>query len=109
MQELNDRSTPSSLLRSRRSASAKAMGEPGPNGEQLDDILAMAVRVPDHGKLAPWRFILIDGEARARLGEKAARRYHEMHPDHGEDTLAAQRGIGGLRHGRLRQARLPAP
>ena len=56
------------LLLSRKSGSAKAMKGPGPNPEQLQRILAAAVRVPDHGKLTPWRFILFEGEGRARMG-----------------------------------------
>ena len=56
------------LLLSRRSGSAKAMTEPGPRPEQLRTILAAGARAPDHGKLAPWRFILFEGEARARMG-----------------------------------------
>jgi nitroreductase len=57
------------LLLSRRSGSAKAMMEPGPSPEALNTILAAARRVPDHGKLFPWRFIVFQGEARARMGE----------------------------------------
>jgi len=53
---------------SRRSGSAKAMKGPGPSPEQLRRILASAVRVPDHGKLTPWRFILFEGEGRQRMG-----------------------------------------
>jgi nitroreductase len=56
------------LLLSRRSGSAKAMTGPGPNADQLRRILAAAVRVPDHGKLAPWRFIVFEGEGRSRMG-----------------------------------------
>jgi nitroreductase len=56
------------LLLSRRSGSAKAMTGPGPDAEQLRHILAAAVRVPDHGKLAPWRFLLFEGEGRERMG-----------------------------------------
>jgi len=56
------------LLLSRRSGSAKAMTGPGPDADQLRRILAAAVRVPDHGKLTPWRFILFEGEGRARMG-----------------------------------------
>lgn len=52
------------LLRTRRSIPAALLGEPGPTAEQRDALLTMAVRVPDHGKLAPWRFILFEGEAR---------------------------------------------
>jgi nitroreductase len=56
------------LLLSRRSGSAKAMTGPGPSPEELETILTAAARVPDHGKLFPWRFILFEGEARARCG-----------------------------------------
>jgi len=57
-----------SLLLSRRSGSAKAMKGPGPDADQLREILSAGVRVPDHGKLTPWRFILFEGEGRARMG-----------------------------------------
>ena len=57
------------LLLSRRSGSAKAMGEPGPSRDQLMQILAAASRVPDHGKLFPWRFVVFEGEARRRAGD----------------------------------------
>ena len=57
-----------SLLLSRRSGSAKAMKGPGPDAEQLDRILSAGVRVPDHGKLRPWRFIVFEGEGRVRMG-----------------------------------------
>jgi nitroreductase len=56
------------LLLSRRSGSAKAMQGPGPDSEQLRRILSAGVHVPDHGKLTPWRFILFEGEGRARMG-----------------------------------------
>ncbi|MBM3519946.1 MAG: nitroreductase [Alphaproteobacteria bacterium] len=93
MQSLNDVSSARRLMASRRSASAKAMGEPGPSAEQLTEILTMAVRVPDHGKLTPWRFILFEGGARAKFGEAMKGRWRELHPDHGADTLAI---VGGL-------------
>ena len=57
------------LLLSRRSGSAKAMAAPGPSAFELALILKAAARVPDHGKLFPWRFIVFEGEARARMGE----------------------------------------
>ena len=60
------------LLLSRRSGSAKTMTGPGPDAEQLRRILAAAVRVPDHGKLTPWRFILFEGDGRRRMGEVLA-------------------------------------
>ncbi|MGC9954359.1 MAG: nitroreductase [Rhizomicrobium sp.] len=57
------------LLLSRRSGSANAMTGPAPNAEELQTILRAAVRVPDHGKLFPWRFIVFEGDARVRFGE----------------------------------------
>jgi len=69
------------LLLSRRSGSAKAMTGPGPNADQLRRILAAAVRVPDHGKLTPWRFIVFEGEGRTRMGDILA------------ETIAGERDI----------------
>ncbi len=59
-------------LATRRSISIPALNEPGPTNEQLDRILSMTVRVPDHGKLAPWRFVVIRGEAARDLGLRMA-------------------------------------
>lgn len=88
---LNDVSTPLALLASRRSASAKAMGEPGPDDAQIAEILRIAVRVPDHGKLTPWRFILIAGDERGRLGDVLAKRWKAFNPGHGEAIVEEQR------------------
>ncbi len=60
------------LLRTRRSVPPALLEGPGPSREELDDWLRIAARVPDHGKLAPWRFIVIEGESRARIGEVLA-------------------------------------
>jgi nitroreductase len=57
------------LLLTRRSGSAKAMGEPGPGKAQLAQILQAGARAPDHGKLFPWRFIVFEGDARQRAGD----------------------------------------
>ena len=54
------------LLLSRRSGSAKSMIGPGPSRAQIRQILGCGTRVPDHGKLAPWRFIVFEGEGRVR-------------------------------------------
>lgn len=62
---LNDRTTPLTLLRTRRSGKPRDMIAPGPDAQQLRDMVAIAARTPDHGKLAPWRFVLIEGEDRA--------------------------------------------
>ena len=86
--QLNARGDALALLASRRSASLKAMHGPGPDADQLAKIFEIAVRVPDHGKLVPWRFLLFEGEARAAFGEKLAGRWQVLHPDHGAETLA---------------------
>src|SRR5690606_7641877 len=56
-----------SHLSTRRSAIAREMEGPGPDRETLRDMLTIAARVPDHGKIAPWRFVVIEGEAREDL------------------------------------------
>jgi len=56
------------FLEGRRSQPSRLLGEPGPTPEQLDRLLTAAIRVPDHGKLTPWRLLLIRGAQRARLG-----------------------------------------
>jgi nitroreductase len=90
---LNDTSDALSLLETRRSASAKSMTGPGPSGKQLDRLLKIAVRVPDHGKLTPWRFIVFEGDARERAGKIVVDRYHELHANHGAETLDVQRNM----------------
>lgn len=61
------------LLLTRRSVKAAMLAEPGPSPEQLTTILTAAARVPDHKKLEPWRFIVFEGDARARFGEALAK------------------------------------
>ncbi|MET3667825.1 nitroreductase [Caulobacter sp. 1776] len=58
------------FLAKRRSASAMALTAPGPDDAQLADLLRLAVRVPDHGKLAPWRFVILKGPAKEVFAEK---------------------------------------
>jgi nitroreductase len=57
------------LLLSRRSCPARAMTGPGPSKGQMADILLAGARVPDHGKLVPWRFIVFEGEGRERFAD----------------------------------------
>jgi len=57
------------VLLSRRSGKARLLTGPGPSKDQLADILKAGARVPDHGKLVPWRFILFEGEARERFAD----------------------------------------
>ncbi|HEY1036559.1 MAG TPA: nitroreductase [Pseudoxanthomonas sp.] len=69
------------LLDARRSVPSKQLGEPGPDDATLLRMLASAVRVPDHGKLVPFRFIRIEGDARHALGERLAARTLHLDPD----------------------------
>ena len=73
---------PLDVLNQRRSVPSRQLGEPGPNDAELRDLLTAAIRVPDHGKLAPWRLVLIRGDARAKLGTALA----EMHLLHEPDA-----------------------
>jgi nitroreductase len=59
-------------LETRRSVSARLLTGPAPTPDQISTMLRIASRVPDHGKLAPWRFVVIEGEARAALGQIVA-------------------------------------
>ncbi len=68
-------------LKVRRSTPALQLAEPGPSKTEIEEILRLAVRVPDHGKLAPWRFVVYRGEERVRLGETALRIALEKNPE----------------------------
>ena len=59
-------------LLTRRSVGMAFLKEPGPTATELEQILTIGTRVPDHGKLVPWRLIVIAGEARAQAGERLA-------------------------------------
>lgn len=69
------------FLKNRRSNLAKLMGGPGPSETQLDDFLTIAARVPDHRKLAPWRFITFKDQARADFGQHIATAFMKTNPD----------------------------
>lgn len=60
------------FLARRRSVSAMTLTAPGPDGDQLADIIRIAARVPDHGKLGPWRFIVLRGDAKDAFAERIA-------------------------------------
>jgi len=64
---LNDRSSLLSMLETRRSGKPRALAGPGPGKEDLERILKIAARTPDHGKLTPWRFVVVDDEDRGAL------------------------------------------
>jgi nitroreductase len=73
------------LLLTRRSA--RALGEPAPDQAALELILASAVRAPDHGRLRPWRFVVIRDAARARFGTLLAQHLQRSHPASSAETL----------------------
>lgn len=85
-------------LRTRRSVKPMLMQGPAPTEAELETILSVASRSPDHGKLAPWRFIVIDRDAGERLGEAIASTFKADNPDADE---------GALRFERQRLARAP--
>jgi nitroreductase len=58
------------LLARRRSSPAQALAAPGPSADELETLLRLAVRVPDHGKLTPWRFVVFSAQAKAPLVER---------------------------------------
>jgi nitroreductase len=61
------------LLARRRSTKVAHLAEPAPSSAEIDALIALAARVPDHGKLGPWRFIVFEGDARVRAGEALAK------------------------------------
>ncbi len=79
------------LLATRRSVPPPLLGGPGPSRAELETLLAIASRVPDHGKLAPWRFIVIEGEARARVGETIAAAFRADNPEASGERLEQER------------------
>lgn len=80
------------LLRTRRSSRIIDLGAPAPSAEELDTILAIAARVPDHGKLAPWRFIVFEGEGRARAGDALAQALAAKDAQAADKRLEEERG-----------------
>ena len=68
------------FLKTRRSVKPREMSGPGPSPAELETILTVGARVPDHGKLAPWRFIVFENDARARAGEIIAGVFARKNP-----------------------------
>jgi nitroreductase len=73
-------------------ATAKTYGETRPTDEHLSIVLGAAVRAPDHGRLRPWRFMLIEGSQREKLGELLAASALRRIPGLSEGDLARERG-----------------
>ncbi|MGY2050858.1 nitroreductase family protein [Methylobacterium sp. JK268] len=79
------------LLRRRRSVPPAMLSGPGPSPEELDTLLTLAARVPDHGKLAPWRFLVIADEGARRTGDLIAATYAADHPEADAARLEIER------------------
>lgn len=75
----------------RRSVGQAFLAEPGPAGDELDTLLTIATRVPDHGKLAPWRLVVFSGDARAAAGEKLAEIAQRKRPGMDEAAIEIER------------------
>jgi nitroreductase len=78
------------LLALRRSTSADLMTGPGPDAAALEAMLEIAARVPDHRKIVPFRFIIVEGDARARLGVVIAERFAATTPDADANRVATE-------------------
>ena len=68
------------LLKTRRSVKPMELTGPGPSKPEIDTLLAIASRVPDHGKLAPWRFIVFEGDARTPPARRSPPRLPPIAP-----------------------------
>ncbi len=80
------------LLAQRRSATPQALSAPAPSGQALQDLLRLAARVPDHGKLTPWRFIILQGSAKDELAARLEGLAKEQ-----SDPVKAAKTLGKLR------------
>ena len=82
---------PIDLLTTRRSVLAAQLVEPGPDADALQTMLEAAVRVPDHGRLTPWRLAVIGKAAQAELGELFVAEFAREQPEAREDRLQLER------------------
>ena len=79
------------LLKTRRSVKPAELTGPGPSASEIDTILTIASRVPDHGKLRPWRFIVFEGHGRLAAGDKIASAFAAKYPDATQDQVDKER------------------
>ncbi|MDH7975991.1 nitroreductase [Sphingomonas sp. AR_OL41] len=83
----NDTSSPLTLLATRRSGKPRDLVAPGPAADQLEAMIAIAARTPDHGKLAPWRFVIVPDDQRDRFAETITTAYLAERPEAGRLEL----------------------
>jgi nitroreductase len=79
------------FLRTRRSVKPREMSGPGPSPAEIETILTIGARVPDHGKLVPWRFILFEGDGRVRAGDAIARIYARKNPSAPQEEVEIEK------------------
>lgn len=85
----NDRSSLPAFFATRRSGKPRDMVAPGPDADQLRRILGAAIRVPDHGKLAPWRFVIVDPNQRDALATLLTGAHRAERPEAGRLEIEA--------------------
>src|SRR5436305_14967252 len=79
------------LLQTRRSIKPIELAGPGPSAAEIETLLTVASRVPDHGKLVPWRFIIFEGEARLAAGDAIVAAFRAKYPDAKPEQAEAER------------------
>lgn len=80
------------FLLTRRSVKPREMQGQGPSPAEIDTLLTIGARVPDHGKMAPWRFIVFEGNGRQRAGDAIAQVFAKANPGAAADEIDRQRG-----------------
>ena len=81
------------LLLTRRSVSPRLLAAPAPTPAEIRTLITIASRVPDHGRVVPWRFVVIGPDGGARLGDMIAEAFHADHPDAPPELLEIERGL----------------
>ena len=76
------------MIALRRSTSKRGLTEPGPTSNELDELLTVAARVPDHRRLAPWRFLVFEGSQRSAFNQRAVEIQKREAPEATETMLA---------------------
>ena len=79
------------LLQTRRSIKPIELADPGPTAAEIETLLTVASRVPDHGKLVPWRFIIFEGEARLAAGQAIVEAFRARYPQAAAEQVEAER------------------
>ena len=97
------------FLRTRRSVKPREMSGPCPSAEEIETVLTIGARVPDHGKVVPWRFIVFEGDGRVRAGDVIARVYASKNPSAPQEEIEIEKtpvdgSAAGDRCGELHKA-----